>query len=53
MLVFTKNRNTKIKGEIGGKISLYSHCIDCGFKKFETIDKERLRYLLKQCYIID
>ena len=36
-----------IKRQIEGKISLYSRCIDCGFKKFETIEKEELSYLLK------
>ena len=25
----------------------YSHCIECGFKKFQTIDKDELRDLLK------
>ena len=30
-----------------GKINLYSHCIDCSFKKFETIDKEELCDLWK------
>ena len=37
-LVFTK----KI-----GKISLYSCGIDYGFKTFETIDEEKLSYLLE------
>ena len=34
------NNDIKIKRKIDGKISVYYHCIDCGFKKFETIDKE-------------
>ena len=36
---FTKI-NIKMKSEIDGKINLYSHRIDCGSEKFETIDKE-------------
>ena len=46
-LVFTKNRNVKIKRDIDGKINLYSGCIDCSFKKFETNDEEEMSYLLK------
>ena len=42
-----KNGNMKIKREIDEKTNLYSGCVDCGFQKFETIDKEELRYLLK------
>ena len=45
--MFTKNRNIKIKCEIDGKINLYSRCIDCNFKKCETIDKRELIYLLR------
>ena len=29
------------------KIILILHCIECGFKKFEAIDKEELKDLLK------
>ena len=29
------------------KTNLYSRCIDCDFKKFETIDDKKLSYLLK------
>ena len=36
-LMFTKNKNIKIKRKIDRKINFYSCCIDCGFKKFETI----------------
>ena len=43
---FTKNSNIKIKDELAGKINLYSSFIECGFKKFETIDKEELSNLL-------
>ena len=45
-LKFTNN-NIKMKHEIDGKIDLYVHCIECGFKKFGTIDKEELSDLLK------
>ena len=41
-LMFTKNRNIKIKREIDQKINLYSRCIDYYFKYFETIDKKGL-----------
>ena len=44
---FTKNNNIKIKRGIDGKSNLYPHCIDCGFKKFETIDKEELTDFVK------
>ena len=43
----TKNSNVKIKQKSDGKIYLSSRCIDCGFKMFETIDKEGLNGLLK------
>ena len=46
--MFTKDRNIKRKREIDEKINLYFCCIDCGFKKFETIDNEELSYLLKR-----
>ena len=46
-LKFTNNNNIKIKRKIDGKIALYSYCIECGFKKFEAIDKEKLYDLLK------
>ena len=46
-LMFTKNRNIKIKCKIDEKFYLYSGCFDCGLKKFETIDEEDLSYLLK------
>ena len=35
--MFSKTRNK-------GKINLYSHCIDCSFKKIETIDEKELIY---------
>lgn len=38
-LVFEKNENFKIRQEINGNINLYSGSIDCGFKKFGTIDE--------------
>ena len=40
-LTFRKNNDIKIKWEINGKINLYSRCPGCGFKKFETINKEK------------
>ena len=46
--MFTKNRNVKIKRDIDRKINLYSGCIDCSFKKFETSDGEEMSYLLKE-----
>ena len=46
-LIFTKRRNFEIKHKIDGNINLYSRCIDFGFKKLETIDKEELIDLLK------
>ena len=59
-LKFIKNNDLKKKQEIDEKVNLYSNCIDCGFKKFETINKEELSDLLKvettvymkQCYSI-
>ena len=45
--MLTKSRNIKIKRQIDGKINLYFCCIDSGFKKFETIDEEKLSYSLK------
>ena len=32
--------NMMVRMEIDEKINLYSNCIACGFKKFETIDKK-------------
>ena len=46
-LVFRRNRDIKIKCKIDGKNNLYCCSMDCGFKKFETIDEEDLSYLLK------
>ena len=45
--MFTKSRNIRIKYKIDGKANLYSFCINCGFKKFESIDEEELSYLLE------
>ena len=42
-----KSRNIRIKYKIDGKTNLYSFCINCGFKKFESIDEEELSYLLE------
>ena len=38
--------NAQCLREIHGQINFYSLCIDCGYKKFETIDKKELSYLL-------
>ena len=46
-LVFRRNRDIKIKCKTDGKNNLYCCSMDCGFKKFETIDEEDLSYLLK------
>ena len=43
---FTKNNNIKTNYKLDQKNNLYSCCIDCGFKKFETIDKKQLSSLL-------
>ena len=36
-----------MKREIEGKSNIYSNCIDCGFKKIETIDKGEINDLSK------
>ena len=41
------NNNIKIKQEIEGKTNLYSHYIDCPFKRFDTNDNEDLNDLAK------
>ena len=46
-LKFTNNNNIKIKHEIDGKINIYSYCVNCDFKKFETINEDELSDLLK------
>ena len=46
-LMFTKINDIKRKCKLDGKINLYSCCINCGFKKIETIDEEELSYLTK------
>ena len=45
--IFTKNSNNTIRQDIDGKIHIYSRCIGCGFKTFESSDKEELIYLFK------
>ena len=42
-LMFTKNKNTKIKLKIDGERLL----INRGFRKLKTIDEEELSYLLE------
>ena len=46
-LIFTKNKNIKIKRKIDQKINSYFCCIDCGLKKFETINEKKVTYVLK------
>ena len=38
--------NFKIKREIDGKINLHFHCIESGFKKFQTVNKKEISDLL-------
>ena len=45
--IFAKNRFIKIKCKINEKFSIYSRCIDCGFKKSEIINEEKRSYLVK------
>ena len=47
MLIVCIKSNITIKREIEGKNNLYSRCINCSFKNFETINKEELSYSLK------
>ena len=42
-----KGKNIKIKREIDVKINFFSRYIDCGFRKFETINEEELSCLLE------
>ena len=42
-----KNNSNEVKRKKDGKINLYSRCIDCGFKKLETVDEKELNDLLK------
>ena len=36
-----------MKREIEGKSNIYSNCIECGFKKIETIDKGEINDISK------
>ena len=45
--MFNVYKKKKKKREIDGKINIYSRCIDCVLKKFETIDKGGLSSLLE------
>ena len=49
-LKFSNENNIKINREIDGKINIYSFCVNCGFKNFETIDEEEIS-LLKTKFI--
>ena len=40
--MFRKNKNIKLKCEVYARISLCSHCICRGFKKFVTFVKEEI-----------
>ena len=46
-LMFTKNKSIKTKRKIDGKINLCSCCTYSRFKTFETIDQEKLNYLIE------
>ena len=41
-----KNSSIEVKREIDGKI-LYSRCIDCVLKNFETVNENKMNDLLK------
>ena len=47
MFKIHKNSSIEVKREIDGKINLYSRCIDCVFKKIETVNENKLNDLLK------
>ena len=47
MFKIHKNSSIEVKREIDGKINLYSRCIDCIFKKIETVNENKLNDLLK------
>ena len=47
MFKIHKNSSIEVKREIDGKINLYSRCIDCVLKKFETVNENKLNDLLK------
>ena len=44
---FTKQNHIKIKHKKDRKINLYPCCIDCGFKRFESINEKKLSDLLE------
>ena len=44
---YSKFTNIKIKHEIDEQINFYYRCINCGFKRFETIKEKQLSNLLK------
>ena len=44
MFKIHKNSSIEVKR---GKINLYSRCIDCVFKKIETVNENKLNDLLK------
>ena len=46
-LKFISRNDINIKRKIEVKTNLYPNCINCGFKKIETTDKEEIKNLLK------
>ena len=44
---FMNNNYIKIKREIDGKINPYSECVDYFFKRFATMEEEKLGDLLR------
>ena len=47
LMLTKKKKEHSNKTRNSGKINLYFHCIDFGFKTFTSIDKVELIYLLK------
>ena len=46
--MFTKNNNLKLQRKIDEQINIYSHCNNCSFKKFATIDDKEISDLSKK-----
>ena len=44
--MFTKHNNIKTTRKSDGKVNLCSRCVDYGFEKFETANKEELNDLI-------
>ena len=43
MLKVHKKNDIRTKYEIDKKVNLYSRCIGCDFKRFVTIDEEKIK----------